>query len=73
MEEMRAREEGHPIHPKTPRGSGRGGSGEEEELRRVEGRERERRVGKQVLELFTPRPRPQDLQDLPRADNTALS
>ena len=56
MEGMKAREEEHPIHPKTPRGSGRGGSGEEEELRRVEGRERERRVGELVLEPFTPRP-----------------
>jgi hypothetical protein len=36
LEEKVAREERHPIHPKTPRGSGRGVSGEEEELRWLE-------------------------------------
>jgi hypothetical protein len=35
LEEMRARKEEHPIHPKMPGGGGRGGSGEEEDLRRV--------------------------------------
>ena len=42
LEKMIARAERHPIHPKTPRGSGRGVSGEEEGLRRLRRKRRAR-------------------------------